>query len=104
MSSGYDGQQQKNGSGPTGLERCPDKLFRGKARSPQKVLVGVNLATVLRGVILRSPANSETKKNLILCGFAEILRGVYPEPVEGLRMTLRVSEWTLVSDLVDRFP
>lgn len=86
MSSGYNGQRRKNGSGPTGLERCPDRVLRGKARSPHKVLVGVYPETVLRGVILRSPANSETVKNLILYGFAEILRGVYLEPVEGLRM------------------
>jgi hypothetical protein len=37
------------------------------------------------GVILRSKAT----KNLIVTGSAEILRGVYPEPVEGLRMTWR---------------
>ena len=37
------------------------------------------------GVILRSNAT----KNLIVTGSAEILRGVYPEAVEGLRMTWR---------------
>jgi hypothetical protein len=37
------------------------------------------------GVILRSKAT----KNLIITGFAEILRGVYPEYTEGLRMTWR---------------
>jgi hypothetical protein len=37
------------------------------------------------GLILRSKAT----KNLIVTGSAEILRGVYPEPVEGLRMTCR---------------
>jgi len=37
------------------------------------------------GVILRSKAT----KNLIVTGSAEILRGVYPESVEGLRMTWR---------------
>jgi hypothetical protein len=35
-------------------------------------------------VILRSKAT----KNPIVSVAAEILRGVYPEPVEGLRMTL----------------
>jgi hypothetical protein len=35
------------------------------------------------GVILRSKAT----KNLIVTGSAEILRGVYPEYTEGLRMT-----------------
>jgi len=39
------------------------------------------------GVILRSPANSGTTKNLIVAKSAEILRGVYPEYIEGLRMT-----------------
>jgi hypothetical protein len=37
--------------------------------------------------ILRSPANSGTRRNLIVKGSAEILRGVYPEYIEGLRMT-----------------
>jgi hypothetical protein len=37
-------------------------------------------------VILKSPAVGGTTKNLIVVRFAEILRGVYPEPVEGLRM------------------
>ena len=37
------------------------------------------------GVILRSKAT----KNLIVTGSAEILRGVYPEYTEGLRMTWR---------------
>jgi hypothetical protein len=41
------------------------------------------------GVILRSPANSGTTKNLIVTGSAEILLGVYPEYTEGLRMTGR---------------
>jgi hypothetical protein len=41
------------------------------------------------GVILRSPAYGGTTKNLILTGSAEILRGVYPAPVEGLRMICR---------------
>ena len=36
------------------------------------------------GVILRSKAT----KNLIVAGSAEILRGVYPEPAEKLRMTI----------------
>jgi len=38
-------------------------------------------------VILRSPASGGTTKNLIVGWSAEILRGVYPEPAEGLRMT-----------------
>jgi hypothetical protein len=38
-------------------------------------------------VILRSPANSGTTKNLMVSLAAEILRGFYPEPAEGLRMT-----------------
>ena len=42
--------------------------------------------TTFMGVILRSKAT----KNLIFTGSAEILRGVYPEPVEGLRMTWMV--------------
>jgi hypothetical protein len=46
------------------------------------------------GVILRSKAT----KNLVVTGSAEILRGVYPEPAEGLRMTPinAVSGWELV--------
>jgi len=39
--------------------------------------------TVFLDVILRSKAT----KNLIVSGSAEILRGVYPEYTEGLRMT-----------------
>ena len=48
-------------------------------------------------VMLRSPANSGTTKNLIVIVAAEILRGVYPERLdlssstglaEGLRMTV----------------
>ena len=39
-------------------------------------------------VMLRSPANSGTTKNLIVIVAAEILRGVYPELAEGLRMTV----------------
>ena len=38
-------------------------------------------------VILRSPANGGTTKNLIVGVAAEILRGVHPELIEGLRMT-----------------
>ena len=49
------------------------------------------------GVILRSPADGGTTKNLIVTGSAEILRGACPacperslgESVEGLRMTWR---------------
>ena len=43
---------------------------------------------MFQDVILRSPANSGTTKNLIVSVAAEILRGVYSELVEGLRMTL----------------
>jgi hypothetical protein len=39
---------------------------------------------VFSDVILRSKAT----KNLMIERAAEILRGVYPEPGEGLRMTL----------------
>ena len=54
---------------------------------------------MLVDVILRSPANSGTTKNL------EILRGACPacpghspgEPVEGLRMILVISGWTLIN-------
>jgi hypothetical protein len=41
------------------------------------------------GAILRGPASGETTKNLIVAGSAEILRGDYPAPAEGLRMTGR---------------
>ena len=51
------------------------------------LLAGFQPEAVFLDVILRSPANSGTTKNLIVRGSAEILRGVYPEPVEGLRMT-----------------
>ncbi len=40
--------------------------------------------TLVSGVILRSKAT----KNLVVTGIAEILREVYPESIEGLRMTL----------------
>ena len=52
--------------------------------------------TMFLDVILRSKAT----KNLIVSMAAEILRGVYPELVEGLRMTL----WSLrmnTSDFTD---
>jgi hypothetical protein len=57
----------------------------------------VNSETVIWDVILRSPAEGRTTKNLLFRGCAEILRGVYPfdglragsEPAEGLRMTQR---------------
>ena len=39
-------------------------------------------------VVLRSPAVGGTTKNLMVSAAAEILRGVYPEFDEGLRMTL----------------
>jgi hypothetical protein len=45
--------------------------------------------TAFINVILRSPASGGTTKNLIVTGSAEILRGVYPEYTEGLRMTWR---------------
>ena len=48
-------------------------------------LYRVNPETAFMGVILRSKAT----KNLIAAGSAEILRGVYPEYTEGLRMTGR---------------
>jgi hypothetical protein len=49
------------------------------------LLGSAHLETAFMGVILRSKAT----KNLIVTRSAEILRGVYPEPVEGLRMTWR---------------
>ena len=49
------------------------------------LLPGFYPETVFLDVILRSKAT----KNLIVRGSAEILRGVYPEPVAGLRMTGR---------------
>jgi hypothetical protein len=39
-------------------------------------------------VILRSPANSGTTKNLMVSAAAEIFRGACPELSEGLRITL----------------
>ena len=47
-------------------------------------LASVHPETMFLDVILRSKAT----KNLIVSAAAEILRGVYPEPAEGLRMTL----------------
>jgi hypothetical protein len=44
--------------------------------------------TVFLHVILRSHASGGTTKNLLLHACAEILRGVYPELAEGLRMTV----------------
>ena len=44
--------------------------------------------TMFLDVILRNPAKSGTTKNLMVSAAAEILRGVYPELAEGLRMTL----------------
>jgi hypothetical protein len=48
-------------------------------------LISIHPETIFVDVILRSKAT----KNLMVNIAAEILRGVYPEPVEGLRMTLR---------------
>ena len=45
--------------------------------------------TMFLDVILRSPANGGTTKNLIVSVTAEILRGVRPELIEGLRLTRR---------------
>jgi hypothetical protein len=45
------------------------------------LLISLHPGTCFSLVILRSPANRGTTKNL------EILRGVYPESAEGLRMT-----------------
>ena len=45
--------------------------------------------TMFLDVILRSPANGGTTKNLIVSVTAEILRGVHPELIEGLRLTRR---------------
>ncbi len=47
-------------------------------------VIGLHPETLVLGVILRSKAT----KNLVVTGIAEILRGVYPESIEGLRMTL----------------
>ena len=52
--------------------------------------------TIFLDVILRSPANGGTTKNLMVSAVAEMPRGVYPfgglrvgsELVEGLKMTL----------------
>jgi hypothetical protein len=52
-------------------------------------LVSVHAKTTCSGVILRSPANGGTTKNLVILGCFEILRGVYPEYTEGLRMTMQ---------------
>ncbi len=51
-------------------------------------LASVHPETPVLGVILRSPASGGATKNLDVTGIAEILRGVYPESIEGLRMTL----------------
>jgi hypothetical protein len=51
--------------------------------------VSLHPETMFLDVILRSPANSGTTKNLMVSAAAEILRGVYPESAEGLRMTQR---------------
>jgi hypothetical protein len=51
----------------------------------RRVLVSVHPKARLWVSFLRSKAT----KNLIVAGSAEILRGVYPEYTEGLRMTWR---------------
>jgi len=51
-------------------------------------LTNVNPESIFLDVILRSPTISGTTKNLIVSADAEVLRGVYPESTEGLRMTL----------------
>lgn len=51
-------------------------------------LTNVNPENIFLDVILRSPTISGTTKNLIVSADAEVLRGVYPESTEGLRMTL----------------
>ena len=52
------------------------------------LLIGVHLETLALDVILRSPVDGGATKNLVATRTAEILRGFYPEPVEGLKMTL----------------
>ena len=56
-----------------------------KSRIATGFLASIHPETTFMGVILRSKAT----KNLIVTGSAEILRGVYPEYIEGLRMTWR---------------
>ncbi|MFA9613056.1 MAG: hypothetical protein ACERK9_03830, partial [Deltaproteobacteria bacterium] len=51
-------------------------------------LTSAHPETVFSDVILRSLADGGRRRISWLKGSAEILRGVYPEPVEGLRMTL----------------
>ena len=51
-------------------------------------LTNVNPESIFLDVILRSPTNGGTTKNLIVSADGEILRGVYPESTEGLSMTL----------------
>jgi hypothetical protein len=52
------------------------------------ILTSVHPETRFLDVILRSPANSGTTKNLMVSAAAGILRGACPELSEGLRMTL----------------
>ena len=60
-------------------------------------IVSVDPQTVVLGVILMRPADGGTTKHLVVAGIAEILRGVYPESIEGIRMTSRapLSGWIL---------
>jgi hypothetical protein len=51
-------------------------------------LTSIHPASMFLEVILRSPAPGGTTKNLIVSVAAEILRGVYPGLVEGLRMPM----------------
>ena len=68
--------------------RIADFVYRSVGLRMEDLLVLIR-KTVFMGVILRSPAKSGTTKNLIVTGSAEILRGVYPEYTDGLRMTWR---------------
>jgi hypothetical protein len=52
-------------------------------------LASVHSATAISVVILRSPARAGRRRILWFMGARYILHGVYPEPVEGLRMTMR---------------
>ena len=52
-------------------------------------LTSVHPETRFWVVILRSPAKAERRRISWLLARREILRGVYPELAEGLRMTVR---------------
>ena len=47
-----------------------------------------NQETAFLHVILRNPVSGGATKNLVLHASTKILRGVYPELIEGLRMTV----------------